>query len=71
MAAAMFMNSNSLPVALMQSMVYSISLLKWGDDDTQDAMLGRALTYLVLYSTFGMLVSGHLFYHQLVSIRGF
>jgi len=56
MAAAMFMNSNSLPVALMQSMVYSISLLKWGDDDTQDAMLGRALTYLVLYSTFGMLL---------------
>jgi len=56
MAASMFMNSNSLPVALMQSMVYSVKMLRWGDDDTTDAMLGRALTYLVLYSTFGMVV---------------
>lgn len=31
--------------------------LKWGADDSDDAMLGRALTYLVLYSTFGMMVS--------------
>ncbi|KAF8527630.1 auxin efflux carrier [Hysterangium stoloniferum] len=56
MAASMFMNSNSLPVALMQSMVYSVNMLRWGDDDTKDAMLARALTYLVLYSTFGMVV---------------
>jgi hypothetical protein len=31
--------------------------LKWGHDDTKDQMLGRALTYLVLYSTLGMMVS--------------
>lgn len=30
--------------------------LKWGDDDTKDQMLGRALTYLVLYSTLGMML---------------
>lgn len=30
--------------------------LKWGKDDHKDAMLGRALTYLVLYSTLGMMV---------------
>ncbi|KIJ36390.1 hypothetical protein M422DRAFT_69779 [Sphaerobolus stellatus SS14] len=57
MAAAMFMNSNSLPIALMQSLVYSVKVLRWGNDDTGDAMLGRALTYLVLYSTFGMVIN--------------
>jgi predicted permease len=53
----MFMNSNSLPLALMQSMVVTVHGLKWGPDDTRDAMLGRALTYLVLYSTLGLMVS--------------
>ncbi|KAH9916054.1 auxin efflux carrier [Fomitopsis serialis] len=55
-AAAMFMNSNTLPIALMQSLVVTVPNLKWGDDDTQSDMLGRALTYLVLYSTLGMIV---------------
>ncbi|EKM57652.1 uncharacterized protein PHACADRAFT_170886 [Phanerochaete carnosa HHB-10118-sp] len=55
-AAAMFMNSNSLPIALMQSLVITVPGLKWGDDDNEDAMVGRALTYLVLYSTLGMVV---------------
>ncbi|CCM04774.1 uncharacterized protein FIBRA_06965 [Fibroporia radiculosa] len=55
-AAAMFMNSNSLPIALMQSMVITVPGLKWGPDDNFDAMVGRALTYLVLYSTLGMIV---------------
>ena len=58
MAAAMFMNSNSLPIALMQSLVVTVHGLKWDIDDTKSAMLGRALTYLVLYSTLGMVVSG-------------
>jgi predicted permease len=57
MAAAMFMNSNSLPIALMQSLVITVPGLKWGDDDTRSAMIGRALTYLVLHSTLGMVVS--------------
>ena len=52
----MFMNSNSLPIALMQSLVVTVPGLKWGDDDNNDAMVGRALTYLVLYSTLGMVV---------------
>ena len=47
MAAAMFMNSNSLPIALMQSLVVTVHGLKWDIDDTKSAMLGRALTYLV------------------------
>jgi len=56
MAAAMFMNSNSLPIALMQSLVLSVPDLKWGEDDNKNIMLGRALTYLVLYSTLGMVI---------------
>jgi predicted permease len=57
MAAAMFMNSNSLPIALMQSLVVTVPGLKWEEHDNKNAMLGRALTYLVLYSTLGMVVS--------------
>ncbi|KAF8527626.1 membrane transport protein-domain-containing protein [Hysterangium stoloniferum] len=56
MAASMFMNTNALPVALMQSMVYSVNMLRWGDDDTKDAVLARALTYLLLYLTFAMVL---------------
>ncbi|KIY64554.1 auxin efflux carrier [Cylindrobasidium torrendii FP15055 ss-10] len=56
MAAAMFMNSNSLPIALMQSLVVTVHGLKWGTNDNKNAMLGRALTYLVLYSTLGMVL---------------
>lgn len=52
----MFMNSNSLPIALMQSLVVTVPGLKWTEDDNEDAMVGRALTYLVLYSTMGMVV---------------
>lgn len=51
------MNSNSLPIALMQSLVATVPGLKWDDDDNKESMLGRALTYLVLYSTLGMVVS--------------
>ncbi|WVQ83865.1 hypothetical protein IAT38_006009 [Cryptococcus sp. DSM 104549] len=54
--AAMFQNSNSLPIALIQSLVIEVPGLKWGKDDTKDSMLGRALTYLVLYSTLGMML---------------
>lgn len=54
--AAMFQNSNSLPIALVQSLVGVVPGLKWGKSDTKDAMLGRALTYLVLYSTLGMVL---------------
>ncbi|KAJ7220180.1 membrane transport protein-domain-containing protein [Mycena pura] len=56
MAAAMFMNSNSLPIALMQSLIVSVDGLKWGLDDNKNSMVGRALTYLVLYSTLGMVL---------------
>ncbi|KAF5379012.1 hypothetical protein D9615_006053 [Tricholomella constricta] len=56
MAAAMFMNSNSLPIALMQSLVVSVPSLKWSHDDNTNAMVGRALTYLVVYSTLGMVL---------------
>ena len=56
MAAATFMNSNSLPVALLQSLAATVPGLKWGEDDTKDAIIGRALTYLLLCSTIGQFV---------------
>jgi predicted permease len=56
MAAATFMNSNSLPVALLQSLAATVPELKWGEDDTKDAIIGRALTYLLLCSTIGQFV---------------
>jgi len=40
----------------MQSLIVSVSDLKWGPDDTQDEMLGRALSYLVLFSTLGIIL---------------
>ena len=52
----MFMNSNALPIALMQSLVISVPDLKWGNDDNKDVMLGRAQTYLTMYSTLGMVM---------------
>ncbi|KAI6000317.1 membrane transport protein-domain-containing protein [Pisolithus orientalis] len=55
-AASIFMNSNSLPVALMQSLVATVPGLKWTPEDDQDAMFGRALTYLVVFSTLGMML---------------
>ena len=55
-AASMFMNSNSLPIALMQSLVVTVPALRWEVDDDKNSMLARALTYLVLYSTLGMVV---------------
>ncbi|KAH9916976.1 membrane transport protein-domain-containing protein [Epithele typhae] len=56
MAASMFMNSNSLPIALMQSLVVTVPGLKWDKGDNKNSMVGRALTYLVLYSTMGMVL---------------
>ena len=55
-AASMFMNSNSLPIALMQSLVVTVPALRWDVDDDKNSMLARALTYLVLYSTLGMVI---------------
>jgi hypothetical protein len=53
------MNSNSLPVALMQSLVSTVPLLKWGPEDSTNAMFGRSLTYLVVFSSLGMMVSAY------------
>lgn len=71
MAAAMFMNSNSLPIALMQSLVVTVPGLKWDQDDNKDAMVGRALTYLVLHSTLGMMVRSHARFMSLTLLVNF
>ncbi|KAH9963339.1 membrane transport protein-domain-containing protein [Russula dissimulans] len=56
MAAAMIMNSNSLPVALLQALAVSVPGLEWGQNDTADAIVGRALTYLLLCGTVGQFI---------------
>jgi hypothetical protein len=38
MTAAMFMNSNSLPIALMQRLVVSVPDLAWGSTHNTDAL---------------------------------
>ncbi|KAJ7830339.1 auxin efflux carrier [Mycena olivaceomarginata] len=58
LAAAMFMNSNF-------SLVITIPTLKWGVDDNNNAMVGRALTYLLLYSTIGMVLRWSVGWHLL------
>lgn len=40
----------------MQSLVVGVDRLKWGHHDTKDQMLGRALSYLTLYSTLGIVL---------------
>lgn len=40
----------------MQSLTYTLESLKWGTQDSRDAMLGRALSYLVLFSTLGIIL---------------
>ena len=57
MAAAMIMNSNSLPVALLQSLAVTVPGLHWDQNDTLDAIVGRAITYLLLCGTMGQFVS--------------
>ncbi|WFD18335.1 hypothetical protein MCAP1_000536 [Malassezia caprae] len=57
MAVSITPNSNTLPVALISSLVESVPQLHWirdgRDVDTPNDMLGRALTYLVMFSTLG------------------
>lgn len=60
MAAAMIMNANSLPVALLQSLAVSVPGLEWGQDDTVDSIVGRSITYLLLGGTMGQFVSSFL-----------
>jgi predicted permease len=40
----------------MQSLTYTVDALRWGAHDTREAMQGRALTYLVLFSTLGIIL---------------
>ncbi|MBW0509798.1 hypothetical protein O181_049513 [Austropuccinia psidii MF-1] len=54
---SMFMNSNSLPIALMTSLISTLHQnLNWGHDDSKDKQIGRSLSYLVIFSTLGMIL---------------
>lgn len=72
LACAITPNSNSLPVALMQSLVVTVPQLHWEEEgepeDTVNGMLGRALTYLVLFSTLGIFLRWSLAAKLLASV---
>lgn len=55
-AAAMFMNSTSLPVALVQSLVGTVKGLKRSPEDDENAMISRGLTFIMLFSCLGMIL---------------
>ncbi|POW14757.1 hypothetical protein PSTT_02669 [Puccinia striiformis] len=55
-AGAMFMNTNTIPIALIQSLSLSLDKLKINNMDTPDKELGRAFSYLAVYSLLGSLL---------------
>ncbi|EGG01537.1 uncharacterized protein MELLADRAFT_117767 [Melampsora larici-populina 98AG31] len=58
-AVSMFMNSNSLPIALVTSLIGHLqgtNGLEWGPNDSKDKQLGRSITYLVVFSTLGLVL---------------
>jgi len=55
-ANAMFMNCQSLPVALMQSLVITVPHLRLNEDDNSEAQFGRALTYFFLFASLSMML---------------
>lgn len=59
MAVAMFMNSNSLPIALTMSLLDNSgpkNIFQWSADDTKLQQSARSTAYLVLYSTLGLIL---------------
>ncbi|KAH9811025.1 auxin efflux carrier [Melampsora americana] len=58
-AVSMFMNSNSLPIALVTSLIGHLqgtNGLEWGPNDSKNKQLGRSITYLVVFSTLGLVL---------------
>ncbi|BGP48155.1 hypothetical protein JCM10450v2_004027 [Rhodotorula kratochvilovae] len=69
-ACATFQNSNSLPIALLQSLIGEKLPLSWGPHDSRDGMLGRGLSYLVLFSSLGIIVRWSVGVRLLTSAEG-
>lgn len=55
-SGSMFMNTNTIPVALIQSLSMSLPILKVGPDDKPENQLARALSYLLIYGLLGSFV---------------
>ncbi|KAI9316263.1 auxin efflux carrier [Dichotomocladium elegans] len=54
-ACVMFMNTNSLPIAVISSLAVSEAgkILYWDADDTQDSVAARGISYVLFYAVFG------------------
>ncbi|KAG0149834.1 hypothetical protein CROQUDRAFT_713729 [Cronartium quercuum f. sp. fusiforme G11] len=58
-AVSMFMNSNSLPIALVSSLLGGLkdkTGFEWAAEDPKTQQIGRSVAYLVVYSTFGLIL---------------
>ncbi|EGG02066.1 uncharacterized protein MELLADRAFT_110453 [Melampsora larici-populina 98AG31] len=55
-SGSMFMNTNTIPVALIQSLSMSLPILKSNPDDKAEDQLARALSYLLVYGLLGSFV---------------
>ncbi|KAH9818699.1 auxin efflux carrier, partial [Melampsora americana] len=55
-SGSMFMNTNTIPVALIQSLSMSLPILKSQPDDKPEDQLARALSYLLIYGLLGSFV---------------
>ncbi|KAI8881462.1 auxin efflux carrier [Backusella circina FSU 941] len=58
LACVMFSNSNSLPIATISSLAVSEAahILYWGENDTQEAVAARGISYTLFFAIFGNLI---------------
>ncbi|RUS16244.1 auxin efflux carrier [Endogone sp. FLAS-F59071] len=54
-ATVIFSNTNSLPVAMIQSLALSKAgeILYWGADDTKEGVAARGISYILFFAVFG------------------
>ncbi|CDH51524.1 auxin family transmembrane transporter [Lichtheimia corymbifera JMRC:FSU:9682] len=58
LACAMFGNTNSLPIAIITSLAVSEAgkTLFWNEDDTQESVAARGVSYILFFAIFGNLL---------------
>lgn len=56
MACSMCMNSNTIPIALLQNLVVTVPILASSSSDDAEAMLGRAVSYIMLFYSLALVV---------------
>ncbi|KAL1919843.1 uncharacterized protein VTP21DRAFT_1774 [Calcarisporiella thermophila] len=70
-AAIIFSNANSLPIAIMQSLAWSKAgeILQWIEDDDQDDVAARCISYILFFAIFGNIVRWSYGYRLIASSK--